>query len=319
MAACLGQDGRHHEPLAVDAERPFDANQHVVGRADAHGAAPDDTSAFALDDAAHRRQVQVDGRERLHHIGRTGRRSDGARRGLGHHHAACRDDGHHQQRGAVARQSADAMLVQHGRGAPVEALSDVDHGARQRHGLVQVEPTAGADRHERGHVDVGKAPAADVFHERAQRGVVQPAAMHLVAQVRQRIEDRRVPHHQLFALGGAHQVPGRLRQRDLVAAQPVSAHLVQDREQMAPVGDHLHLRLRLEALGPTDIAIAAHVHHGLLVGVDTGAAGPQMIKWRHERSLLQEAWHGTRARSLTTVKPAPAALNRNQCGEPAAR
>ena len=49
--------------------------------------------------------------------------------------------------GAVAGRSAHAVLVEHRTGAPVEGLSDLDHGAGQRRGFAMVQ-LAGAGRDE---------------------------------------------------------------------------------------------------------------------------------------------------------------------------
>ncbi len=49
--------------------------------------------------------------QHFHGIGGAGRRGDGAAGGLRYQHAVGGDDGHHQHRGAVAGDAADAMLV----------------------------------------------------------------------------------------------------------------------------------------------------------------------------------------------------------------
>ena len=130
--------------LAVEVERALDADQDVVRRTQAHRAAPDDAAAFALHHPAHGRDVQFDSGERLHHVRGACRRGDGARRGLGHGEAEGRDDRHHDQGRAIARQTADAVLVHHRRAPPGKALAGVDHGARERDRFGEVQPVAGA-------------------------------------------------------------------------------------------------------------------------------------------------------------------------------
>ncbi len=59
--------------LGVEIEGAFDTNQHIVGRAQAHGAAPDDATALGLDNPAHAREIQIDGCEHFHGVRGPGR------------------------------------------------------------------------------------------------------------------------------------------------------------------------------------------------------------------------------------------------------
>lgn len=126
-------------------------------------------------------------------------------------------------------------------------------------------------------MDVGEPAEAHVFHQRAQRPVVELDAVDLGAQVRQRILHRRMSNLHLPSARGPEQRPSGFRQGDLVVPQPIAGHVMKDREQVAATGEHLDLRLGLESFRSADRAIAAHVDHRLLVGVDAGATGQQTI------------------------------------------
>ena len=88
MAGAGGDLLRQHRgdqlALAVEVERALDRDQNVVGRAQAHRAAPDDAAAFLLHHAPHGGEIERDRRQRLHGVGGAGRRGDGARGGLRH-------------------------------------------------------------------------------------------------------------------------------------------------------------------------------------------------------------------------------------------
>ncbi len=99
----FGQDRGDELTFGVDIKRALDADEHVIGWREAHGAAPGDAAAFGLDDAAHGGNIEIDGRQGLHCVGRARRRGDRARRGLGHEEPQARDDSDHDWRGAIAR------------------------------------------------------------------------------------------------------------------------------------------------------------------------------------------------------------------------
>ena len=125
-------------PFAVEVERALDPDQNVVGRAQADRAAPHDAAAFALDHAPDRRGIEIDRRQRLHGVGGAGRRGDRARRRLRHHEAERGDDRDDDRRGAVAGQAADAVLVDHGAGGPLQAIAGLDHRTGERQHLLVV-------------------------------------------------------------------------------------------------------------------------------------------------------------------------------------
>ena len=126
-------------------------------------------------------------------------------------------------------------------------------------------------------MDVRHPSAAHVFHQAAQRLVAERLAVHFGAQVGHGFEKRRVAHLDQIALLRCQQVPRDIGQRHFVRAQPVAADVVQDRQEMALAADQLDLGLRLEPFRAADRAVAAQVHHRLLVGVDAGAPCPQAI------------------------------------------
>jgi len=66
----LGQHRRHQLALAVQVQRAFHPDQDVIGRAQAHRAAPDDTAARAVHHAADLRHIQRHRRQRFHGVGR---------------------------------------------------------------------------------------------------------------------------------------------------------------------------------------------------------------------------------------------------------
>ena len=59
----------------------------------------------------HLLDAEIDARQHLHGVGGAGRRGDGARGGLRDRQPMRGDDRHHDHRGAVAGNAADAMLV----------------------------------------------------------------------------------------------------------------------------------------------------------------------------------------------------------------
>ena len=58
----LGKDGGHELTLAVEVQRTLNVDEDVIGRAEARSSSPGDAPAFAFDDAAHGRQIEVDRR-----------------------------------------------------------------------------------------------------------------------------------------------------------------------------------------------------------------------------------------------------------------
>ena len=221
-------------------------------------------------DSVHRRQ-------RLHGVGGARGRGDRARGGLGHQQAAGRGDGDHDRRGAVARQAAHAVLVHDGRAAPVEALARLDHRARDRDRLGGVEQRVGAGGDVSGELDVGIAAVADVADDRARGVLAEAVAVKLAAHEAHRFDRRGVAELRVLAVGGAEQVPGGLGKAGFVVVQHVGGDHVHGGDDVPVPHRDLHAVLAAEALGAADVAVRAHVDHGLLVGVDAGASEDEEI------------------------------------------
>jgi len=83
----LGKDRGHELTLAVEVQRTLNVDEDVIGRAEARSSSPGDAPAFAFDDAAHGRQIEVDRHESLHRVCGAGWRCDGSRRCLGYRQA----------------------------------------------------------------------------------------------------------------------------------------------------------------------------------------------------------------------------------------
>ncbi len=73
----------------------------------------------ACDDLLHLVDAEIDARQHLHRVGGAGRRGDRARGGLRDRQPVRGDDRHHDHRGTVAGDAADAMLVDDDRLGPI--------------------------------------------------------------------------------------------------------------------------------------------------------------------------------------------------------
>ena len=104
-------DRGDHLLAGIEAERTFDGDENVVGRRQIDVPAPDQTAAAGGDDFLHLFDADIDPGQHFHGVGGTGRRGDRARGGLGNGQPVRRHDRDDDHRGAVARNAADAMLV----------------------------------------------------------------------------------------------------------------------------------------------------------------------------------------------------------------
>ena len=273
----LGQDGGHHLPGRVDGQRALHRDQDVVGGRQVGGAAPGQAAMGGAHDLLQPRQRQFHLGQHLHGVGRARGRGDGARRGLGAAHAVRGHDGHHQHRGAVARDAADAVLVHHRPAAnlraPVQAAADGDHGLGQVQHLVAVEFEL-VGGHDKGRqLDLGVARRRDVLHHGAQVLAAQAFARDLAVQ--RGDGGRGLRRIDARGMAGRH---GQAGEGVLAQAQFHRAHdgrivhHVQHGEQGLAVGLHLHLRQGLEARGAHHRTVAVQKHHALAPGVDAHAA-----------------------------------------------
>ena len=89
----------------------FDRDENIVGRRQIDVPAPDQTAAAGADDFLHLLDADIDPGQHFHGVGRAGRRGNRARGGLGNGEPVRRHDRDDDHRGAVARNAADAMLV----------------------------------------------------------------------------------------------------------------------------------------------------------------------------------------------------------------
>ena len=132
------------------------------------------------DDLLHLVDPEVDPRQHLHRVGGAGRRGDSARRGLGNRQAVRRHDRHHDHRRAIARDSADAMLVDNDRPIPLELRSRLGHRLGQGEKLAARHEAGRADQ-ERGDLHVGIAIVRQVIDDCADFRGAQRAALDLGA------------------------------------------------------------------------------------------------------------------------------------------
>ena len=144
------------------------------------GAAPGEAAAVLAHDGVQRVDREIHLRQHFHGVGGAGRRGDGAAGGLGDQHAVRGDDRHHQHRGAVARDAADAVLVDDQRLIPVEPLagfapwrgSGYSTSSRSRSAL------PGGDQ-ERRHLGLGVAVVGDVADDGLEVVLGEPLAVDL--------------------------------------------------------------------------------------------------------------------------------------------
>ena len=148
------QYARYELTGGVEIEGAFDTDKMIVGRTEGEPATPDEATALGFDHPAQRGGVKRDGRHHLHGVGGSGRRCDRTARRLGDQMPRRRDDRDDDGCRPVARQSADAMLIEDSVLPPVERLPCFLHGAGQRHGFGLVQPVAGAGGHEGGKVEI---------------------------------------------------------------------------------------------------------------------------------------------------------------------
>ena len=200
----LRHDRGDHLLARIEAERPLDRNENVVGRRQIHMPAPDQAAVTRRDDLLHLVDPEVDPRQHLHGVRGAGRGGDRARRGLGNRQSVRRHDRHHDHRRAIARNSADAMLVDDDRPVPFELRSRLSHRVGQGEKLVARHEARGTDQ-ERGDLHVGIAIMREVIDDGADFRGAQRAALDLGAH---RIEavgrsGRRDRHEAAGGLGEA--------------------------------------------------------------------------------------------------------------------
>ena len=81
----------------------------------------------------------------------------------------------------------------------------------------------------------------------------------------------------LRTLAGAEQMPRRFRQADLVVMQQLRPDHVHGGDDAPLIHAHLYPVLAAEALGTADIAVLAHINHGLLIGINPEAPKVQKM------------------------------------------
>ena len=78
----LRHDRGDHLLARIEAERPLDRDQDIVGRRQVDMAAPDQAAVTGRDHVLHLIDAEIDARQHLHGVGGAGRRGDGARGSL---------------------------------------------------------------------------------------------------------------------------------------------------------------------------------------------------------------------------------------------
>ena len=87
--------------------------------------------------------------------------------------------------------------------APVQPFAHVDHRARQRDGLVEIEAVARAGGDEGGQVQIGVAAGRDVADDGAEGTAIEAVAVDLGTDMAERIEHRRMADGEPLARLGA--------------------------------------------------------------------------------------------------------------------
>src|SRR5690606_4953605 len=118
----LGQHGSHHLAIVFQVQRPLHPYHDVVRRAQLHGPAPHDTSAFLFHDLPYAFDGKIHWGECFHGVSCSRRRGDGARRSLGNHQPVSRNNRHHQRRCTVPGKPTNTVFVQH-HGSPPDRRS----------------------------------------------------------------------------------------------------------------------------------------------------------------------------------------------------
>src|SRR5690606_16000057 len=137
-------------------------NEYVVGGGEVGGAAPGQAAPLHPHDLVQLRLGQVHLGQHFHGVGGAGGGGDGAARGLGGRQAKGGDDGHHDHRGAVAGDAADAVLVHHPALPPVEFLAGIDHGSGEAEDFVPVQARLRYRDDKGGDLGLGIAVGGDV-------------------------------------------------------------------------------------------------------------------------------------------------------------
>ncbi|MNJ45178.1 hypothetical protein D3C77_402630 [compost metagenome] len=268
----LGQHRCDELPLRINVENPFDADEDVIHRTQPDRPAPDDTAAFRLDHPPHGGHIEVDRGQGLHGVGGSGRRGDGARRGLWHDQAAGGEDGHHDRRGPVARQAADAVLVHDDVRRPAQAVADVHHGAGERHELGVVERKHRGGGQKGREMDGRVASSRHILDDPLDRALVQPRSIDPATNAGHGLDGRSVAHRDGIARCHLQKSPSLFRERRLVEAEDVPVHLVQGGVDFPASGREQHLGAGRQALRAADGAVAPHQNYRFVLGVKAEAA-----------------------------------------------
>ncbi|MNZ57054.1 hypothetical protein D3C78_750210 [compost metagenome] len=183
------------------------------------------------------------------------------------------DDRHHQHRGAVAGDAADAVLVDHRVLVPVEAAADAGHRIGEEVHLLAVQLALVGGDHEGGQLDLRIAVRGDVADDAAEVLAIQALAGDLAVQGGNRRRRLGLGDGRRVAVGHAELGEGVLGQAQLAAVDDggVVDH-VEAGEDAPTVGAHLDLGQRLEPLGAVHAAVAVQVGDVLAVGIDGDAA-----------------------------------------------
>ncbi len=117
----------------------------------------------------------------------------------------------------------------------------------------------------------------DVGDDGAELGIAQGIAVDLGPDMAERIQRRCMGHRDQLARLRPQRRPCRFGQASDVLGQPIPIDDAERRHDAAAAGRQLHARLGRETLRPADRAVAPHVDHRLLMGVDAGAPRLQRV------------------------------------------
>ena len=198
------------------------------------------------------------------------------------------NDRYHQHRRTVARNAADAVLVDHRPRAdllvPVEPPARVDHRLREVKHLVTIELELIGRHDERSELDLGVARTRDIANDRPEVLAREPFTADLAMQCGDRFRRFGVLHRRAVSIGHAESFEGFFTETQLALTDDACVvDDVEHRQDRTAIGLHLDLGECLEASGPHDGAIAVQVGHVLPVGIDAHPRDLQLER-RHRQT-----------------------------------
>ncbi len=185
------------------------------------------------------------------------------------------------------------MFVDHHRRRPGETLAHFHHGARERGDFIEIERKGRARGDKRGEMNVDIATTGDVADDRAERALIEAAAIHAPSHVSKRVKRRRMTDGYVFTIGYGQAFPRRLGQPRFIDSQPIVLDLVERCDHAPITSGQEHASARGQPFGLADVTIGAHQNDRVVLREKLEALGHKM------RSVfaLPGRWRGAHASS----------------------